>query len=114
VQIADGSGLWGRGPKEKDGAPSGNFAKSQRTLSIRSSPGQGPTHLSMNQSAALTKGLPSYISAGVVLGGKYRLERELGRGAMGMVWSAVHLTLGQRVAIKLISAEHAQSVEARE
>jgi len=48
-----------------------------------------------------------------VLGGKYRLEREIGRGSMGTVWSAVHLTLGQRVAIKLIAAEHAQAVEAR-
>jgi len=33
---------------------------------------------------------------------------------MGTVWSAVHLTLGQRVAIKLISAEHAQAPEARQ
>jgi serine/threonine-protein kinase len=48
------------------------------------------------------------------LGGKYRLEKEIGRGSMGTVWSAVHLTLGQRVAIKLIAAEHAQAVEARQ
>jgi serine/threonine-protein kinase len=67
----------------------------------------------MTHSVELSKGLPSSIRAGEVLGAKYRLERELGRGAMGTVWSAVHLTLGQRVAIKLISAEHAQSVEAR-
>ena len=53
------------------------------------------------------------IREGEVLGGKYRLEKEIGRGAMGTVWSAVHLTLGQRVAIKLIAAEHAQAVEAR-
>ena len=58
-------------------------------------------------------GLPSCIRAGEILAGKYRLERELGRGAMGTVWSAMHLTLGQRVAIKLVSAEHAQSEEAR-
>ncbi|HEY3667007.1 MAG TPA: serine/threonine-protein kinase, partial [Polyangiaceae bacterium] len=67
----------------------------------------------MSETVALSKGLPSTIREGEVLGGKYRLEREIGRGAMGTVWSAVHLTLGQRVAIKLISAEHAQSREAR-
>jgi serine/threonine protein kinase len=67
----------------------------------------------MSETVGLSKGLPSTIREGEVLGGKYRLEKEIGRGAMGTVWSAVHLTLGQRVAIKLISAEHAQSREAR-
>ena len=78
--------------------------------------GRGPwrccVHV-MSETVALSKGLPSTIREGEVLGGKYRLEKEIGRGAMGTVWSAVHLTLGQRVAIKLISAEHAQSREAR-
>jgi serine/threonine protein kinase len=50
---------------------------------------------------------------GDVIAGKYRLERELGRGAMGMVWSAMHTTLGQRVAIKLITGEQSRSAEAR-
>jgi len=67
----------------------------------------------MSETIALTRGLPSTIAEGVILGGKYRLEREIGRGTMGTVWSAVHLTLGQRVAIKLIAAEHAQAAEAR-
>src|SRR6478735_924228 len=67
----------------------------------------------MNEPGAAARGLPSMIREGQVLGGKYRLEREIGRGSMGTVWSAVHLTLGQRGAIKLISAEHAQAVEAR-
>ncbi len=34
---------------------------------------------------------------------RYRLERGLGRGSMGVVWAAIHVTLGQRVAIKLIA-----------
>jgi serine/threonine-protein kinase len=50
---------------------------------------------------------------GTVIAGKYRLERELGRGAMGTVWAAMHTTLGQRVAIKLIAGEQSQSAEAR-
>src|SRR6478752_10712453 len=67
----------------------------------------------MSETIAVTRGLPSTIREGEILGGKFRLEREIGRGSMGTVWSAVHLTLGQRVAIKLIAAEHAQAVEAR-
>jgi serine/threonine protein kinase len=53
--------------------------------------------------------LPSYpawrMSVGApqqILSGKYRLERELGRGGMGSVWLAQHLTLRSPVAIKLI------------
>jgi eukaryotic-like serine/threonine-protein kinase len=55
----------------------------------------------------------SVIEAGDLLDGKYRFERELGRGAMGTVWVAVHESLGQRVAIKIISPEHAGSAELR-
>ena len=51
---------------------------------------------------------------GDLIAGKYRLERELGRGAMGTVWAAVHATLGQRVAIKLIAGEQSRSAEARQ
>ena len=51
--------------------------------------------------------------AGDLIAGKYRLERELGRGAMGTVWAALHTTLGQRVAIKLISGDQSNSADAR-
>jgi len=61
--------------------------------------------------------LPSSPVAGQLPGdliaGKYRLERELGRGGMGTVWSALHVTLNQRVAIKLISGEQSRSADAR-
>ncbi|HEY6727772.1 MAG TPA: protein kinase [Polyangiaceae bacterium] len=55
---------------------------------------------------------PPSIRGGNILHGKYRLERELGRGAMGTVWSAIHLSLDQRVAIKVISSDYANSAEA--
>jgi len=62
--------------------------------------------------------LPSSPVAGPLSGdliaGKYRLERELGRGGMGTVWSALHVTLNQRVAIKLISSEQSRSAEVRQ
>jgi eukaryotic-like serine/threonine-protein kinase len=47
-----------------------------------------------------------------VLSGKYRLERELGRGGMGSVWLAQHLTLRSPVAIKLIDPAIATNTEA--
>ena len=39
------------------------------------------------------------IAAGELVGGKYQLVREIGRGGMGAVWEAVHATLGARVAV---------------
>lgn len=48
-----------------------------------------------------------------IIAGKYRLTRLLGQGGMGAVWEGVHTSLGTRVAIKFIDAEHADSEEAR-
>jgi eukaryotic-like serine/threonine-protein kinase len=45
------------------------------------------------------------VREGDVLDGKYRVEHVLGRGGMGTVVSAVHLQLGQRVALKLLLPE---------
>jgi serine/threonine-protein kinase len=46
---------------------------------------------------------------GQTLDGKYRLEKPLGGGAMGMVYEATDLATGARVAVKLITTEGAQS-----
>ncbi|MBX3185588.1 MAG: serine/threonine protein kinase [Labilithrix sp.] len=45
------------------------------------------------------------VKAGDVLGGKYRVERVLGAGGMGMVVAARHVELGQRVALKFMLKE---------
>jgi eukaryotic-like serine/threonine-protein kinase len=42
------------------------------------------------------------VQPGEVLGGKYRIERVIGQGGMGIVVAARHTDLGQRVAIKLL------------
>lgn len=47
------------------------------------------------------------------IGGKYQLVRLLGRGGMGSVWEARHVSLGTPAAIKFIEAEYANSQEAR-
>jgi len=44
---------------------------------------------------------------GDVLAGKYRLEKLLGRGAVGFVYKAQNTLIGRTVAIKLLRPEHA-------
>jgi serine/threonine protein kinase len=51
--------------------------------------------------------------AGTIVAGKYRVERILGRGAMGSVWYATHTSLGHGVAIKFIHPDLARSAQAR-
>jgi len=46
--------------------------------------------------------------------GGYRLLKRLGEGGMGRVYEAEHLSTGQRVAVKLISAKYANSPVALE
>jgi serine/threonine-protein kinase len=74
--------------------------------------GKGQTSMADTARQDDDKELPS-MSPDTVIGGKYRIDQMIGRGGMGSVWSAVHLGLGQRVAIKLISRRYANSREAR-
>ncbi len=50
-------------------------------------------------------------AVGSVVGGKYRIERLLGEGGMGVVFEAVHARLNQRVAIKMLLPEFLQVPE---
>jgi eukaryotic-like serine/threonine-protein kinase len=49
---------------------------------------------------------------GLIVAGKFRLDGIIGQGGMGSVWSATHLDLGHRIAIKLVSREFVRSPEA--
>ncbi len=42
---------------------------------------------------------------GMVLAGKYRIDREVGRGGMAAVFEARHVKLGKRVAVKVLNSE---------
>lgn len=44
----------------------------------------------------------SRLRQGIVINGTYRLEAEIGSGGMGVVWRAVHTTLGTKAAIKFL------------
>jgi Protein kinase domain len=48
---------------------------------------------------------PGIIPIGVVLAGRYRVERVLGQGGMGVVVKAMHLQLNQPVAMKFLLPE---------
>ncbi len=49
--------------------------------------------------------MPSSVKPGDVLLGKYRVERVIGKGGMGMVLAARHLRLDRLVAIKLMHSQ---------
>ncbi len=50
---------------------------------------------------------------GKVVGEKYRVDQLIGAGGMGTVWQGVHITLGNKVAIKFIKPAYAQHPDAR-
>jgi serine/threonine-protein kinase len=55
-----------------------------------------------------TPPLESGALIGSVLGGRYRIVRELASGGMGTIYEATHVTLGMSVAVKFLSRSLAQ------
>ncbi len=52
------------------------------------------------------------VTPGTVLAGKYRVERVIGQGGMGVVVEARHIALDDRVALKFLTASYAKHPEA--
>ena len=71
------------------------------------SPRPGRTIDRSEPSAATS--FPWPVNVGDVVDGKYRIERALGTGGMGVVLAARHLTLGEPVALKFVRWEHADA-----
>jgi serine/threonine-protein kinase len=62
----------------------------------------------------MTKASRALSLVGRILAGKYRVEKVLGTGGMGVVVAATHLDLQKRRALKLMHAEHATNARAVE
>jgi len=67
-----------------------------------SPPSSSPSHPSAPRSGSPGSLAPPFDFSGTVVADMYRVEKLVGRGAMGTVWSARHTSLGQAVAIKFI------------
>src|SRR5690606_29895026 len=51
----------------------------------------------------------SKVPTGTILDGKFRVTKEIGRGGMAAVYEAENVDIGKRVAVKVLSAELANS-----
>jgi serine/threonine-protein kinase len=49
------------------------------------------------------------LEAGTLVAGRYRIEREIGRGGMAQVYEAKHIEIGKGVAVKVLAAEFISS-----
>jgi serine/threonine-protein kinase len=54
---------------------------------------------------------PAPVPLGVLVAGKYRVDRVLGSGGMGVVVAATHMQLERRVALKFLQADAAKNPE---
>src|SRR6266566_2877163 len=46
--------------------------------------------------------MSSSLEPGIVIAGRYRLDRQLGQGGMGVVWAATHMITRRTVAMKFL------------
>jgi len=81
--------------------------KTQGLLAARVRPG----HIGSG-SRLSTAEYASPITTGTILAGKYRVEKLIGQGGMGVVVEARHTTLDDRVALKFLLPEYAAHPEA--
>ncbi|RYZ64217.1 MAG: serine/threonine protein kinase, partial [Proteobacteria bacterium] len=59
----------------------------------------------------LSRPLPDGLAPGTLVAGKFRLERLLGEGGIGLVFAATHIELDERVALKFMRPEMMQNTD---
>src|SRR5438132_13716117 len=62
----------------------------------------------------MTQPAPEFLDFQAALAGEYSLQREIGRGGMGVVYLARDVQLDRDVAIKVLPTHLARTVEARQ
>jgi serine/threonine-protein kinase len=55
-----------------------------------------------------------YLAPGMIVGGRFVLQRQLGEGGMGVVWSAVHTVTRKAVALKMLRADRVRDPSVRQ
>ena len=68
-------------------------------------------HEATQQNPSVTQSIPDPPQPGRMLG-KYRIDREIGRGGMGVVYDALDTSLTRRVALKMLVIHHTPNTEA--
>lgn len=69
---------------------------------LRDNVGQNPTEFSEDEAPAPARGWHDALRPGQLIADKFRLERVLGEGGMGIVMLAEHVLLEERVALKFM------------
>lgn len=108
--VAVGSGRHGPPPRISTIAPAGGAtidAQPRRS-------GTDPTHVLYTAKQIMTQPTPDFLDLQAALAGEYSLQRELGRGGMGIVYLARDVLLDRDVAIKVLPTPLAGNPAARE
>ena len=79
-------------------------------------PSQVPTQANEIMHAHTPKPMDISVSPGVMLSGRYVIQRKLGEGGMGTVWEARHAVIGKLMAVKVlyVDSEHEGSTQQAE